>query len=73
MPNDTRTGLKISVKRSDGGMNPCQRPDLNVIEAAWDHLDSKWNKKHPKKSFGMSFKKPGELFPRTTSRDYKKA
>jgi len=26
MPDDTRSGLKISGNRSDGGMNPPQRP-----------------------------------------------
>ena len=57
MPNDTRSGLKISGNRSDGGMNPPQSPDLNIIEAVRDHLD---------KSFGMSFKKPGELFLKTS-------
>ena len=36
MPNDTRSGLKISGNRSDGGMNPPQSPDLNIIEAVWD-------------------------------------
>ena len=65
MPNDTRSGLKISGNRSDGGMNPPQSPDLNSIEAVWDHVDREANKRR-KKSFGMSFKKPGELFLRTT-------
>ena len=74
MPNNTRSGLKISGlkisgKRSDGGMNPPQSPDLNITEAVWDHLDRERNKKgsqHPKKSFEMSFKKSGELFLKTT-------
>jgi len=44
MPNDTRSGLKISGNRSYGGMNPPQRPELNIIEAVWDHLDREWNK-----------------------------
>ena len=39
MPNDTRSGLKISGNRSDGGMDPPQSPDLNITEAVWDHLD----------------------------------
>ena len=25
-------------------MNPPQRPELNIIEAVWDHLDREWNK-----------------------------
>ena len=35
MPNDTRSGLKISGSRSYGGMNPPQSPDLNIIEAVF--------------------------------------
>jgi len=62
MPNDTRSGLKISGNRSDGGMNPPQSPDHNSIEAENGTKGSQ----HPKKSFGMSFKKPGELFLKTT-------
>ena len=34
MPNDTRSGLKISGNRSDGGMDPPQSPDLNIIEGS---------------------------------------
>ena len=47
MPNDTRSGLKISGNRSDGGMNPPQSPELNIIEAVWDHLDRERNKRQP--------------------------
>jgi len=47
MPNFTRTGLKISGNRSYGGMNHPQSPDLNIIEAVWDHLDRERNKRQP--------------------------
>ena len=47
MPNDTRSGLKISGNRSYWGMNPPQRPDLNIIEAVWDQLDRERNKRQP--------------------------
>ena len=67
MPNDTRSGLKISGNRSYKGVNPPQSPDLNIIEAVWDHTENGTKgSRHPKKSFGMSFKKPGELFLKTT-------
>jgi len=67
MLNDTRSGLKISGNRSYGGMNPPQSPDLNIIEAVWDHLENGTKgSRHPMKSFRMSFKKPGELFLKIT-------
>ena len=47
MPNDKRSGLKISGNRSDGGMNPPQNPDLNIIQAVWDHLERGPNKRQP--------------------------
>jgi len=47
MPNDTRSGLKISGNRSYGGMNPPQSPDINIIEAVWDHLYRERNKRQP--------------------------
>jgi len=47
MPNNTRTGLKISSNRSFGVMNPPQSPDFNIIEAVWDHLDREQNKRQP--------------------------
>ena len=45
MPNETRTGLKISGNRSYRRMNPPQSPDLNITEAVWDHLDREQNKR----------------------------
>jgi len=45
--NDTKSGLKISGNRSDGGMNPPQSPDPNITEAVWDHLDRERNKRQP--------------------------
>jgi len=67
VPDYSRTGLKICGNRSYGVMNPPQSLNLNSIETVWDHLDRDQNKRqqHPK-SFGMSFKKPGELFLKTT-------
>jgi len=50
MPNDTRSGLKISGNRSDGGMNPPQSPDLkeevwNVLQEAWRTIPEDYLKK----------------------------
>jgi len=47
MPNYRRTGLKISGNRSYGGMDPPQSPDLNIVEAVWDHLVRERNKRQP--------------------------
>jgi len=47
MPNDTRTGQKLSENRFYGGMNPPQSLDLNITEAVWDHLDREQNKRQP--------------------------
>ena len=47
MPNDTRSGLKISGNGSYGGMNPPQSLDLNITEAVWDHPDRERNKRQP--------------------------
>ena len=47
MPNDTRSGLKISGNRSYRRMNLLQSPDLNIIEAVWDNLDREENKRQP--------------------------
>ena len=46
MPNDTRSGLKTANNRS-GGMNPPWSPDLDIIEAVWDHCDRERNKRQP--------------------------
>lgn len=43
---------------------PPQRPVVTVIEAVWDHVEREQNKRQ--KSFGMSFRKPGELFLKTS-------
>jgi len=47
MPSDIRSGLNISGSRSYGGMNPPQRPELNIIEVVWDQLDRGRNKRQP--------------------------
>ena len=40
MPNDTRSGPKISGNRSYGVMNPPQTLDLNIIKAAsWQRIE----------------------------------
>jgi len=63
MPNVTRNGLKISGSRSNGGMNPPQRPDLNIIEEVGIILtENRTKASQYTESFGNSFKKPGELF-----------
>ena len=43
--SDTRQ--KISGNRSYGETNPPQNPDLNFIQAVWDHLDREQNKRQP--------------------------
>ena len=35
MPNNTKTGLRISGNRSYGGMYPPQSLELNITEAVW--------------------------------------
>ena len=47
MPNYARTGLKIRDNRSYEVMNPPQSPNLNIVEAVWDHLNRERNKKQP--------------------------
>lgn len=39
--------VKISVNRSDGGINPPQNPGLSIIEAVCVHLIREPNKKLP--------------------------
>ena len=60
MPNETRPGLKM--------MNPPQSLDFNMTEAVLIIMTENGTKgsQHPKKSFGVSFKEPGELFLKTT-------
>lgn len=60
----TRSGGKISGKRSNGVMN------LNITEAVWDHPDREGNKRQPiskKTSQVISFKKAKDLFLKTTA------
>ena len=38
---------ETSGNRSDGGMNPPQSSDLNIIEAVWDHPDRERNTRQP--------------------------
>jgi len=56
LQEEKQKGLKISGNRSYGGKNPPS--DLNITEIK--------GSKHPKKSFGMSLKEPGELFLQTS-------
>jgi len=63
MPNDTRSGLKISGKRTSTLLKQCE---IILTE------NGKNGSQHPKKSFRVSFKKPGELFLKTTQRNDKK-
>lgn len=52
-----------------------QYSQTHIIEAVWNHLESEQNKRQPtsKKEFWMSFRKPGELYLKTTWKNYKKA
>ena len=68
MPDDTRTGFKISGNRSYGGMNPPRSPDLNINEAVWDHLVREWNKRQ-KTSKEELWNVPQEAW-RTIPEDY---
>jgi len=47
MPKGTRTGLKISADMSHRMMDPPQSLDLNIMEAAMDHLDREQSKRQP--------------------------
>ena len=53
---------------SSGIINPPQSLVFNITGAVWDHPDREWNKRQPtsKEELWMSFKKPGELFLKTT-------
>jgi len=63
MPNDTKTVLKLNGSRSYGVIIPAVSLDLNVIEVVLDHLNGTKSSQHPKRSFGMSFKKPEKTIP----------
>ena len=65
MPNDTRIGLRMGGSGSHGVMNSPRSQDINSNDTVWDHFDRKRNK-HPKRSFGTSFNRMGELFLRST-------
>jgi len=49
-------------------MNPPQRLDLNIIEAVWDQKAADIQRR----ALGCPYKKPGELFLKTTYVNHKK-
>ena len=49
---------------------PPHSPDLNIIEAVWDHLDRERNKIHLKKNSGKCWKKPGIIYQKTTTENF---
>ena len=53
VPNTKHTANAVKSGTLSVMDRPPQSPDLNIIEAVWDHVDREQNKrqKHPKKSF----------------------
>ena len=48
---------------------PPQSPDLNIIEAVWDHLDRERNKRQPmykKNNSGKYWRKPSIIYQKNT-------
>ena len=71
MTNDTRTERKISRKRSYGEIN---HPQISTLLKQCGIILTKNGGKgsqHLKKSFGVDYKKPGELFLKSSIQELK--
>ena len=68
MLHDTRTGLEISGNRSFRIMNPPQTWIATLLKQFILTENGTKDIQHPKKSFGMSFKRLAELFLKTIHR-----